>query len=417
MCVGAGEAGGRIAASFQEFGYAAWAINTAKPDLDGLNIPNEHKFLLNISAGGTGKDPLVVKNALANPLERDRIRQFLALTIAKEADKSLLYFLICIGGGGGSGSGLAEVVIDLVLELNLPVGLVFTLPATEEDIITKTNTVNTFQQIYNTKAINGAVSPVIIIDNAYMNKMKIPIKDFYYIVNRRVVENIHMFNSFSAQPSKYFSAVDTLDFGRLLSLGGICGLGKMNIVDPLDLNKVKEKLHESLFVQGVNIMSAKGAAVIINAAEFMLSNEHISNCIRFIFEEVSNIVSGGLVFRGVYENLSAREFEVYVMFNGMTYPQDRFNTIWEDIRKGHSTVKKKERRIDEMSFDIDESLMQTQSFQKIKRQPIKTISCNNCRINPMTKVSMNIWNGEGPMEFHSGYCPKCGGAGIYEYKE
>lgn len=416
LILGAGEGGGRLAFGFKAFGYTVAAVNTAKPDLDGLALPDQNKLLLEISQGGTGKDPLVVKNALANPECRQKLTDFVQGFVNAEENKSLLYVLICVGGGGGSGSGLATFVIDTVLEMNVPVGVIYTLPNNDEDVITKSNAVNTFQEIYNTKAVSGAVSPLIIVDNAFMNKMGIPIKDFYTILNRKIAENIHRFNSFSGLPSKYFSAVDTLDFGRVLSLGGVCSLGKMTVVNTVDFSLVQDLMKESLFVEGINLMSAKGAAVIVSAPEFILSDANVSNCIHFIFEEVARLVGGGIVFRGVYEDPSISTLDVYLIFNGMTFPADRFNRMWADIKAGHASVKRKEKRIDEMTFAIDESLMPTQSFQKIKAQSFRVVACNNCIINPLTRVSTHRYNGTGSIPFTAGRCPRCGGRGVYEIK-
>ena len=418
MVVGIGEGGGRIAQAFQEFDYKTLAINTAQSDLDGLDIPPEHKLLLKISQGGTGKNPLLVKEALTKNDHRTALKNFIEQQIRSHPHRELLYVLLCVGGGGGSGSGLANTVLDMMLEFNVPVGMIYTLPSREEDVVTKTNAVSTFQEIYNQKAINGAVSPLIIVDNDCMDRQGIPIKDFYVLANTKIAQSLHQFNSFSQLPSKYFSAVDTLDFGRLLGLGGVCSFGKMRIVDPTDFGLIKEMM-SSLFVQGVNIQSAKGAAVIVQAPEYILKDQLISDCINFLFQETINTVGGGLVFRGVYEDNQSKNLDVFLVFNGMTFPQDRFNQIWEDIRAGHASVKRKEKRIDQITYEVEDNLMSTQIFQRIQKPvvtPVKMVPCNNCRLNAF-KTSSHIYNGTGPSPFSSGMCPRCRGRGVVEYRE
>lgn len=428
IVVGVGEGGGRLASAFQEFSYQVAAINTAKSDLDGLHIPDKNKFLLQISQGGTGKDPLIVKNALTDLNHRENLRAFVGSLIDSVDEKSSLYFLLCVGGGGGSGSGLANIVLDIFLEFGIPVGCIYTLPSNEEDTVTKKNAIETFQEIYNQKAVTGSVSPLIIVDNAFMNKLQIPIKDFYFVVNRKIAEAMHKFNSFSSLPSEFFSAVDPLDFGRVLSIGGVCSLGEFIIgeggfANPADLASVKELMHQNLFVEGVNIDSAKSAAVIVTAPEFMLENEHISNCIKFIFEETARTVGGGLVFRGVYGDPGLKNMHIYLIYNGLTYPQDRFAAMFQDIKSGISAIKRKENRFSEMAFDTDAEVMPSQIFQKIKSRPIAPIKptpmvvCDNCVLSSLTKVSTNRYNGKGPIPFSSGRCPRCGGRGMYEYKE
>ncbi|MBI4151354.1 hypothetical protein HY496_00145 [Candidatus Woesearchaeota archaeon] len=417
LCVGVGEGGGRLAQAFEPFGYTTAAINTNKEDLDGLeDIPQSQKLLLKISQGGTGKDPLLVKEKLLDVAHRTVLRNFLEQLIKSQPDPALVYVLLCVGGGGGSGSGLSSTVLDIVLELQVPVGMIYSLPSRDEDVETKKNAISTFQDIYNSKAVNATVSPMILVDNEFMDRQGIPIRDFYKIVNHKVADTVHQFNSFAALPSKYYSAVDTLDFGRLLGLGGVCGFGKLRIVDPTDFNLIKEMMSHDLFVQGVNIQSAKGAAVIIQAPEFILSDQVMSDCINFLFEEVSRIVQGGLVFRGVYEDNTSKEFSVYLAFNGMTYPQNRFNQMWQDIRQGHAAAESKAKRFDEMTYTVPPTVQDSQTFQKVQQPRIlgstKTVVCDNCKLNPITKL--RVYNGFGPTYFKFGSCPRCRGTGKLE---
>lgn len=418
LLIGTGEGGGRIAQAFLPLGYTVCAINTAQGDLDGLTeLDSAQKLLLKISQGGTGKNPLLVKEALTVPAQRTALRSFIEQQIQNHPSPDLLYVLICVGGGGGSGSGLANVVLETVLEFNVPVGMIYTLPGRVEDVVAKNNALGTFRDIYNSKAVNAAVSPLILVDNDYiMDRQGIPLKDFYTLSNQKIAQVIHQFNSFASLPSKYLSAVDTLDLGRLLGLGGVCSFGRMRITNPVDLEAVKAMLSSGLFVQGVNIQSAKGAAVIVQAPEWILSDQLISNCVNFLFEEVARIIGGGIIFRGVYEDPQAKSLEVSVVFNGMTFPQDRFNEMWEDIRVGRTALKEKQTRFDHMSYDVQDDLMPSQTFQKVV-QGTKSVwvTCTNCLINPLTKLSRNEYNGRGPMAFTKGQrCPQCAGRGKFE---
>ena len=48
--VGAGQGGGRMAKAFYDMGYTKMvAVNTARSDLNGLDIPEEQKFLVSQS--------------------------------------------------------------------------------------------------------------------------------------------------------------------------------------------------------------------------------------------------------------------------------------------------------------------------------------------------------------------------------
>lgn len=422
VTIGAGEGGGRLALAFKDFGYRCGAINLCQADLDGLDIPAENKLLIG-SGKGTGKDLLIGKELISQESNQKLVLEFLhKLT----TDIINPYILLCVAGGGGSGSSLAEKVSELALDLGCPVGMIYTLPSSDEDTISKSNAINTFQHIYNKFAIEGVISPMFIIDNEYMyQQYQIPMKDFYYIINLSAAKAISTFNSFSNLPSKYFSAIDTLDFGRLLSLGGICSLGKIQIINPMDLNKIREDLMAGFFMKGMNLASAKGAGIIVTGPDWMLSDNNISESIKFIFSEVASIIGGGLVYRGVYDDPNSKTLDVHLIFNGLTFPADKFNKLWEDIRNGYTQIKKKQNRLSQMSYDLDDQSIDSfnsSSFAKMKYgetnkkqtntpEVMSMIRCDNCMLGP-DGASTHKYNGNGPIPFTHGRCPKCRGSGM-----
>ncbi|MDO8643935.1 MAG: hypothetical protein Q7S00_03080, partial [bacterium] len=174
------------------------------------------------------------------------------------------------------------------------------------------------------------------------------------------------------------------------------------------------------FTDGLNINSAKSAAIIIQTHPDFLKKELIGKAVNFLLEEVSRTIGGGAVFRGVYDDFSLNSIDVYVIFNGVTYPHDRFQKLFQDVKSGISAIKRKENRIDAMAFDTDsEEMMPSLSFQKIKSRPVPKlmIPCTNCRLDPMTKLSKNLYKDGGPVHFSSGRCPVCRGAGMTEVRE
>lgn len=78
LSIGVGEGGGRLAMAMSDTGANVGAINTAASDLAGLNlISDTKKLLVEISEGGSGKDPLFVKDALKSGDHKDKIFKFI----------------------------------------------------------------------------------------------------------------------------------------------------------------------------------------------------------------------------------------------------------------------------------------------------------------------------------------------------
>jgi cell division GTPase FtsZ len=199
MGIGVGEGGGRLAMSMSALGTNIGAINTNKGDLAGLpEIAESKKLLLNISAGGSGRDPNFVREAMKNDEVKESVTAFMKkillstplfskCTHCGSSDQILdkehigdthtcsfcqkefgitelaqnpnikhdyIFLFVCLGGG--SGSGLIVDVVDICLKnFNLPIGVVCTLPGDTEDMITKNNAISIFTELHSLYAKAG----------------------------------------------------------------------------------------------------------------------------------------------------------------------------------------------------------------------------------------------------------------------
>ncbi len=486
LCIGAGEGGGKIAHSAVDFANIV-AINTNKQDLDVLDsIPESKKLLLNISAGGTGKDPLFIKESLKKQEVRAQIKDFISsvlnttplfthcphcseknrikdteavgdnhscikcdenfgiINISKEDSIKPNYIFIFVCLGGGSGSGLAGDLIDICYNsFNLPIGVVASLPEDSEDITTKINAMSIFKELYNTYAINGLISPLILVDNQKMiETYDLPVGKMYPTINKAITNALKRFNEFSNQTSKYMSTIDAMDTARLWSLGGCCTIGKfiignskieqnsrsISVPHPLDIEAIDNAIINSTFVDGFDLSSAKGVGIIAIAPEHFLQDENISKCIRYVFSKAKDIIGDGLIFRGQYNDQNTDCLEFYIFFNGLKYPEERFARMWQDIKDGKVISQKKKDRIEELPYDIKmESSTSGKNFQRLQNlnldrdesqsshQPEQAKAslkqCTNCFIDPLSKRSMGVYRKGGPVPFEKGQCPVCNGKG------
>ena len=484
--IGCGEGGGRLAAAMIPYGVNIGAINTNQGDLMGLStIPESKKLLLEISGGGSGKDPLFVQRALQTGDFKNNIKHFIQKLldttpiytmcshcgskeklidteavgeshICSNCDKSFgivqilheeavrhdyIFLFACLGGG--SGSGLINEIIDVCYSaFSIPVAVICTLPDDSKDTTEKTNAMSIFKTLYNSYALRGAISPLILIDNQKMLEMysHMPIGSMYSSINNYMANFINKFNSFSNKTSKYMSTIDTMDTARLWSLGGCCTMGKfiigtsknnsndgqISVAHPLDLESIDEAIKSCVVTEGFDLSTAKGIGIIAVAPSYFLNDDNISKSIKYTFAKAKEIIGDGLIFNGQYDDDSLDCLEFYIFFNGLKYPEDRFNRMWNDIKQGKFISQQKRDRIDQLPYDVTlESTTKDNTFEKMQRtalgekhEPMQVQvtptraekkTCTNCVV--MNGVSLGIYKPGGPQPFQSKVCPVCKGRG------
>lgn len=485
--IGCGEGGGRLAASMVNYGVNIGAINTNKGDLVGLsNIPESKKLLLEISGGGSGKDPMFVQQALKSGELKEKIKIFIKRLlettpiyttcshcgnkeklsdieavgdshICTACDKSFgivqilheesvkhdyIFLFVCLGGG--SGSGLINDIIDVCYtSFSVPVSVVCTIPDDAKDTTEKVNAMSIFKTLYNTYALHRTVSPLILVDNQRMLEMysHMPIGSMYSSINNYMANFINKFNTFSNKTSTYMSTIDTMDTGRLWSLGGCCTMGKfiigtsknksnegmLSVAHPLDLAGIDEAIKSCVVTDGFDLSTAKGIGVIAVAPKYFLQDDNMSKSIKYTFAKAKEIIGDGLIFNGQYDDDSLDCLEFYIFFNGLKYPEERFERMWSDIKAGKVISQQKMDRIDQLPYEVSmESNPRGETFTRMQRAAFGDISepmqvqvtskpastkrpCPNCVV--MNGVSLGIYKAGGPQPFTSKVCPLCLGRG------
>ena len=135
--VGAGQGGGRMAKAFYDMGYTKTvAVNTAKSDLNGLDLPENQKFLVDEHGEqGAGKDQAKAEAAIERK-EQEVFNKFREI-FGNNVDR----ILICLGVSGGSGGGTVNTLIKVakkyftyigVENVDERVGVVASLPTAGE---------------------------------------------------------------------------------------------------------------------------------------------------------------------------------------------------------------------------------------------------------------------------------------------
>ena len=166
--VGVGQAGGKILDRLLEYDATrnasfishAIAVNSAKPDLMGLNhVPQEDRLLVGsatVSGHGTGTDPEVGEQCINEDLQE------IVTAVGRTASSEIDAFLVIAGLGGGTGSGGAPIIAERLGEIYAePVYGLGIIPAPDEGGIYSRNAANSIQRfVTNTDSLllfdNGA---------------------------------------------------------------------------------------------------------------------------------------------------------------------------------------------------------------------------------------------------------------------
>jgi hypothetical protein len=271
----------------------------------------------------------------------------------------------------------------------------------------------------------------------------------YPTINGAITGLLNQFNKFTDQTSAHGATMDTMNTGRLFALGKCCSIGKFivgnpsskedrhNIIVPhaLDLGEIEDAIKGCTFVDGFDLSTASGVGIIAVAPEYFFGDDNISTCVRYAFGKAKEIIGAdGLVFTSQLVDNTKDHLQFYLIFNGMSYPKERFDRMWAEIREGKLSLQRKAERIDEVSYDAKlETAQSGQAFKRLQQNtnqevptqvtnqveiPIfnrksdqKKQPCNNCFPDPVTKKSTGVYRKGGPAPFTGKICPICQGKG------
>ena len=156
-----------------------------------------------------------------------------------------------------------------------------------------------------------------------------------------------------------------------------------------------DKINNCFFMSGFDLTSFKSAGVIVTGTEENLSTPESTKFVNTIFDKIA-LLGGGMFYRGVYSEENIKFLRLYVIFNGMTLPEERINEMIKEINIGYTKIKSQENRVDGVFFEVDKRISNafsssgTQDGQKkIIRNP-SSINQGGQNNNPSVKAPINI---------------------------
>lgn len=342
--LGAGQAGGKIARVFHDLGYDVCAVNTAKQDLELLEIPEGRKFFMNYSLGGTGKDLDVAKAAVEDNL--DHIREFVSEHIS-DCD----VFVLCASSGGGTGAGSSAALVNLLAEFGKPIITILVLPGSTDDSQSKFNSINVLSELADL-ASKEIINSLVLVDNAKIELAysNLGTSQFWKIANKAIVEPLHMFNHMAAQPSD-LESLDPMDLAKSLLEAGNCVLFGSNVVtreeyDSNDLalvTSISDNLENGLLASGFDLKEAQSVGILVTARPEVLERIQ-SQSISFIFKFIGDEYSSARTFKGIYSVPSdSDDITIYFIFSGMGLPESRVDSLKKEAERHTSAMSDKKK--------------------------------------------------------------------------
>lgn len=381
--VGSGQAGSRLAESFYKLGYSALAFNTAKQDLEHINLPNTSKCLLDYGLGGASKDPQIGHEAAASH------RDFIAAKINDQLGDCQV-FVFCTSLGGGSGGGSIDVMLDVMASLEKPIVVMTVLPMTNEDAQTKKNTLEALKKLAG-YAQQGKIHNLIVVDNA---KIETIFKDvgpmnFYKVSNEAIVNPLDIFNTYSSMPSAGMKVMDPMEWTKILIDGnGLSLYGEISVSnyeeDTALAEAVVENLTSGLLAEGFDLKQTKYVGAIFLANEKVWDRVPAAsiNYAMSIVQEHAGTPQG--VFRGIYQaDLEDDVVKVYSIFSGLALPDSRIEELKSEVTSHLNTLKNKEQTRN-LNLNLDTGDTKATSQAEQVREKIKANS------SPFSKFKNNL---------------------------
>jgi len=293
--VAVGQAGGNIGQLFEEKGFAVLYVNTSQEDLDTL----EHaKFKYHVPGGeGCNKDRHKAKQLIIEDF--DNIAQEIESKVRAEM------IFVVFSSGGGTGSGAGPMLADLMIDEGMSVGVITVIPGLEESVKSHINSYECFSELTEIPRTGAC----FILDNENGEKLKL---------NEDFAES---FMAFLEVPEKHKSVegnIDRAEVTETLKAHGMAVIARDRSMDSAGIIKA---IKEGPFAP----LESDRVLKYITAS--FAGNARMADIERAVGMPVDN-------FR------TFNDTETVCCISGLTYPQARFEEVYEKISGSREQIEK-----------------------------------------------------------------------------
>jgi cell division GTPase FtsZ len=342
--IGSGQGGGRIAKAFFDLGYRKTvAFNTAQSDLALLELPDNHKFLVEREGSqGAGKNQETARAAYENKSQEvfNKLREVFGSNVDR--------ILVCVGVAGGTGGGSVNTLIALTKkyfsyighdDIDNRVGVIASLPTTGE-VASPRVAENAYVRICDLweSAARGEFAPLIIVDNDKIKKLypQLTVKQFWPTINNTVAGLFHIFNLLATKNSNYTS-FDPTDYDSIMKtkgcmIMGVTAVKEINSETAL-ANALKNNLEKTLLAGGFDLTTATAAASVVVGGTNLYEEVHgLMDSIEYAFDTLATLTGGAMIHRGIYEDSNKTNLVVYTIVGGLDAPRKRIEELKKFLR-------------------------------------------------------------------------------------
>lgn len=331
--IGLGQAGGKIANEFYRLGYRrVVAVNTARNDFSGLDIPTKKHLLLG-DGSGAGKNP--IKGHEAVDRQSEDILSLLNRAFGDQVDR----IIILASGGGGTGCGGMERMIEVaqhyMASIGKPthrtVGALCVLPKDAEKGSAQINSANLMEKLF--ERAENDLAPLIIVDNEQIARQwpNASIAQVFDLANKNICGLFDIFNTLASRESQY-SSFDKADLSSVLDAGAICfGTTTLKHVSSAHeiSDAIRQNLNKGLLVEGVDLTtSSSGAGVLVGSKEILdnLPSSYVDEAFKTLARVMGSDKKTITVHQGVYQTTKPSLF-LYTICGGFKLPQKRLERM------------------------------------------------------------------------------------------
>lgn len=338
--IGVGQAGGRIAKTFQDLGYArVAAVNTAVADLAELTtFPASAKLDVG-SQQGAGKDPTAAAALFEG--QHESLIELMVRSWGTDVD----HVFVCFAAGGGTGAGgftaVANAAKDYMKSLKKSpkkVGCIMAMPKDSEGQRPAANTVYSASKL----AILN-LSPIIFVDNERFKTLygkRIAVHQEKPASNAGTAKLFHVFNQLAGTKSESVGGTtfDAGDFAKLLD-SGVVAFAAATVKDWTTPGAVSQAIRSQLEQNVLASLTLSdgdvaGLLYVISGkawdGDTAVTVEQLDSGVEMMNRMLcgKDTTKNTTVFSGVYPSGgSTDEIQILGMVGGLPYPKARLQEL------------------------------------------------------------------------------------------